>query len=215
MDQEMTNLPPTWNDLPDSGIHGIGAPATTAARRAAEVCRQAAQPYLANHSARSYFWGAHLGALDGMEFDAELLWVAALMHDLGLTADAPADACFERVSADIAADVLRGQGWPSGRISVVTDAIVLHMELQMPAELSATARLLDAGVSLDVSGRRFDEVPPALREAVLAHYPRFDFKRRFEHRLDEVAAERPSCSTGPMLDEFGLRERIRNAPWRE
>lgn len=38
-----------------------------------------------NHCLRTYAWGMILGAHDGLRPDAELLFVAALLHDLALT----------------------------------------------------------------------------------------------------------------------------------
>ena len=197
-------------------IAGIEVPATKAVQAATELCRTTAEPYLVNHSTRSYFWAVHLAGVDGIRVDAELLWIAALTHDLGLTAGASRSDCFERVGADMAADLLHEHGWLEERVAMVTDAIVLHMAPELPADASATARALDAGVSLDVSGRRFEEVPADLRAAVLARYPRHDFKRQFEQAIDAVSqTEGPDCTAAVAMNELGLRDRNRNSPWPE
>jgi HD superfamily phosphodiesterase len=57
---------------------------TAAVRGAREAARMYSSPSLFNHSARSYLWAASLGRTEGLDFDAELLYVAALLHDLGL-----------------------------------------------------------------------------------------------------------------------------------
>lgn len=193
----------------------LPAPTTDAAAHAARVCRLASEPYLANHAARSYYWGVTLAQIDGVAFDEELLWVAALLHDLGLTDAAPRAACFEEVSARMAADLLAKHDWPAERITVVAEAIRLHMQPQLPSDAGATARLLDAGVSLDVSGTRYEDVPNPIRRRVLERFPRLAFKRRFTRRLDAVATERPECTAALFMGAYGLRERIATAPWDE
>src|SRR4051794_6973711 len=59
------------------------SPATTAAR---EVVVRYSSAALVNHCDRSYLWSASLGQLKGIPYDAELLYVAAMLHDLGLVA---------------------------------------------------------------------------------------------------------------------------------
>src|SRR6185295_1096421 len=83
----------------------IALPETPAARAAAELCRGASSPALAGHCERTYLWGALLGARDGIAFDSELLYVACLLHDLGLTgrfAPQGTTACFALAGAEAA-----------------------------------------------------------------------------------------------------------------
>lgn len=200
--------------FPTPEVAGMQAPLTAAAWRAAEICRLRSEPYLAHHAARTYFWGTYLATIDGVEHDAERLWIAAMLHDLGLVHDAPATPCFEDVGADVAAGFLKGQGWEPEAVADVTDAIRLHMAFELPADASATARLLDAALSLDVSGRRYDELPAMVRQAVLERFPRLDFKRRFGDRLRQAALDRPGCTTAALMSG-GLAARIAGAPWDE
>ena len=54
---------------------------TRAARKAAE---DLLTPTLLHHSYRAYRFGRALGELDGLQVDAELLFAAAMLHDIGL-----------------------------------------------------------------------------------------------------------------------------------
>jgi hypothetical protein len=54
---------------------------------------------LAAHCYRTYLFGAALGTRDGLDWDAELLFVAAMLHDLGLTDFIGDDGPFERRGA--------------------------------------------------------------------------------------------------------------------
>ena len=59
-------------------------PATPACRTALEVATEYCSPALLNHSVRAYLWAAGYAATRGIAFDAELLYVSAMLHDLAL-----------------------------------------------------------------------------------------------------------------------------------
>src|SRR5688500_44812 len=62
--------------------------------------------YLLEHSVRSYCWGAEIAAWEGLTFDAQVLWTAALFHDVGLTRIPRNTMCFEAEGAEIAGRIL-------------------------------------------------------------------------------------------------------------
>lgn len=156
--------------LPDSRI----------AREAEELCLAAAPPMLVNHCLRTYAWGMILGERDGLRPDPELLYVAALLHDLALT-DAYRDhapmPCFAARAAILATDWAGERGWPAHRCATLADAISLHLNARVRAEHGPEAQLLQAGAGLDVVGLRHWELQPATVAAVVARYPRHDMKR--------------------------------------
>src|SRR3954451_10055862 len=57
---------------------------TPATRAAREVVGRFSSLAMVNHCLRSYLWSAALGRLTDVDYDAELLYVAAMLHDLGL-----------------------------------------------------------------------------------------------------------------------------------
>ena len=63
------------NGLPDSRI----------AREIMQYVRDTASDMLFHHSARVYWWGALQGKRLGLAFDPELLYAAAMFHDIGIT----------------------------------------------------------------------------------------------------------------------------------
>jgi HD superfamily phosphodiesterase len=79
-------------------VHDVlsDVPDTAACRSALEVATEYCSPALLNHSVRSYLWAAHLGAARTMSVDAELLYVAAVLHDLGLLASSTTTRCHSR-----------------------------------------------------------------------------------------------------------------------
>ena len=60
-------------------------PDTAAARAAVQIATTYHTPSLLNHVQRSWLWAEGFAVLRGFEPDHELLYVSALLHDLGIT----------------------------------------------------------------------------------------------------------------------------------
>jgi hypothetical protein len=65
-------------------ISDVKIPDSKLARQAAELVRQHETEMLFNHSVRVYMFGAIKGLRQKLKFDTELLYIAALFHDIGL-----------------------------------------------------------------------------------------------------------------------------------
>ena len=193
----------------------LGLPDTPTARAADALCREASEPFLANHQLRSYLWAAVLGGARGIEVDQESLFVATALHDLGLTERYWADACFEVTGGATAERFLLDRGWPADRADEVRRAIELHIEQTIPLELGRVAHVLDLGVTADVSGGRVDEIDAPIRDAILAAYPRLDFKRLMTELLRRDADAHPECATALWFGQVDLAGRIAGAAFDE
>src|SRR5215813_3137850 len=108
-------------------LSGIKIPDSKIAREATELVRQHESELLFNHSVRVFLFGAMKGVRQNLKFDSELLYIAALFHDLGL-ADAYHSATrrFEVDGADAARAFLRGHGIAARETDLVWEAIALH-----------------------------------------------------------------------------------------
>jgi HD superfamily phosphodiesterase len=85
--------------------------------------------------------------------DAELLYVGAMFHDLGLTAKyRSTDQRFELDGADIARSFLRARGVSESKARTVWLGIALHTTPGVPDRLEPEIALLTAGVETDVLG---------------------------------------------------------------
>src|SRR3954447_22390217 len=92
-------------------ISGVTIPDSKIARAAAELVRQHENEMLFNHSVRVFMFGAMKGIRANLKFDAELLYVAALFHDLGLVEAYHTETKrFEVDGADAAREFLRSYG---------------------------------------------------------------------------------------------------------
>ncbi|HEV2591866.1 MAG TPA: HD domain-containing protein [Gaiellaceae bacterium] len=190
----------------------LTVPDTVAARSAEEICREAQSETLANHCFRSYAWGALLGNRDGLDWDPELLYVAAMLHDLGLTPAYDRGGCFEQDGADAARELLAELGWEATRAETVAEAIYLHMHETGP-ENTPEAQLLDLGTAVDVRGVRIGDVPASPRSFVLDRFPRIGFKEHFLELLTDQADRKPQCIAHAFVYERHAAEHIRTAPF--
>lgn len=195
-------------------LEQLRVPDSAAARAAEEVSRASASESLVNHGFRSYGFGALLGVADGFRFDAELLYVASLLHDIGLTETYDRGGCFESDGADAARELLAELGWPAERADRVGRAIYLHMH-DVATDEPAEAHLLAFGTSVDVAGWRLHDIDEPLRDAVLDTYPRLGFKRHFLALFEDQAARKPQCVVHAYLHERGGASRILDAPFAE
>jgi HD domain len=153
-------------------------PDTKMTREATGLLQEFSTPLLFNHSHRVFFWANELGRQTGQKFDAELLFVCAAFHDLGLLRKfSSADDRFEVDSANAARQFLEHHGVPHARIQTAWDAIALHTTPGIAAYKPLEVELLYNGVGLDVLGIGYEKFPSRLREEVIAAYPRTDFKQ--------------------------------------
>jgi hypothetical protein len=158
----------------------VRIPDSAAAREAEEVCR-GLPPSVAGHSHRCYLWGAILAAQDGIAFDEEVLYVAALLHDAGMPVAAAEghDCCFTLDSV-LAVRALDAPPEPAARRHAVEEAIALHLNPAVARERGAEAHLMNAAAALDVLGMRLWEIEREAKAAVLERHPRQGFKSEWD-----------------------------------
>src|ERR1700731_3936706 len=155
-----------------------GVPDTQLTREATGLLREFSTPLLFNHSHRVFFWASELGRQTGEKFDAELLFICAAFHDLGLLKkfSSAADR-FEVDSANAVRQFLEHHGVPDTRIQTAWDAISLHTTPGIAQYKQLEVELLYNGVALDVLGIGYETFPEDLRKKVVAQFPRIDFKQ--------------------------------------
>jgi hypothetical protein len=147
-------------------------------REATGLLREFSTPLLFNHSHRVFFWANELGRQSGEKFDAELLFVCAAFHDLGLLKKFSSEADrFEVDSANAVRQFLEHHGVPATRIQTAWDAIALHTTPGIAQYKQLEVELLFNGVGLDVLGIGYETFPGNVRENVVARFPRINFKQ--------------------------------------
>ncbi len=184
-------------------ISGVRIPDSKIAREVTEFIRDTESDLLFHHSIRVYFWGALAGNRMGLRFDPELLYAAAMFHDLGLTARYEDSRLrFEVDGANAARDFLRGHGVSESDIETVWNAVALHTTPGIPEFMRAEIALVQAGAGMDVAGRGYDQFTDVQREAVIAAFPReADFKHGIIDAFYEGLRRRPDSTFGTFNDD--------------
>jgi hypothetical protein len=182
----------------------IVTPDSQLAREVAELIRDTEGELLFNHSTRVYLWGALLGKRNRIAFDAELLYVAAMFHDIGLTsAYRDSKLRFEVDGANAARDFLRGRDIDDADIAKVWTAVALHTTPGIPEHMHGEIALVQAGAGMDVAGRGFDALTEEQRAAVVAAYPRgADFASKMIDAFYDGMKHRPGTTFGTFNDDF-------------
>jgi hypothetical protein len=182
----------------------IVTPDSQLAREVAELIRDTEGELLFNHSTRVYLWGALLGKRNRIAFDAELLYVAAMFHDIGLTsAYRDSKLRFEVDGANAARDFLRGRDIDEADIAKVWTAVALHTTPGIPEHMHGEIALVQAGAGMDVAGRGFDALTEEQRAAVVAAYPRgADFASKMIDAFYDGMKHRPGTTFGTFNDDF-------------
>ncbi len=186
-------------------IGGIVAPDSELANKAAALAERAHTGSFLNHVHRTWWFAEFLGRKRDLKYDREAVYLASLLHDLGLTDAYAADSRFEVDGADAAGRFLHDHGYPSDKAALVWDAIALHASGGIADRREPEVALIHFGAHVDVVGLRLDEIPPQLIDDTLALYPRLGFKKAFTEALAEVARKKPHTAIGTGLADVGRR----------
>src|ERR1044071_5997273 len=131
-------------------------PDSVLAKEATGILREHSTDLLFNHSVRVYLFAAEQGHQRKLRFDAELLYVAAAFHDLGLLKKfSSQNERFEVDGANAARQFLASHNVPEEQVETVWQAIALHTTPGITHHMQPEVALLHSGVALDVLGQGF------------------------------------------------------------
>ncbi len=177
-------------------------------RDALECCREASSEALLAHCRRTWLFATLFAVRDGEAYDAELLYVACLLHDLGLTppywARDDRAHCFAVEGAFAAESFCCERGESQPRADRVAEAIACHLNVRVPPECGAETRLLHAGVGLDAIGRGSELLDPAAVSAVVDRHPREGMATELSELTRAQARIRPESRIG-LLTRLGFQ----------
>lgn len=183
-------------------------PHSPTAQAAADLAAEAAPAYLLNHSYRTYLFGRCIIAKP--EIDEEAAFVAAMIHDLGLTDTYQGENEFARTGADLACRFLEARGWDLDRIHLVEEAVLRHTNLV--AEEVPVHRLVQAGAAVDVAGLGYEQVEPETLAGILKTYPRLDFASSMRSRFLDEARRHPEGAFAQLEQVVTLSGRFGTNP---
>jgi hypothetical protein len=218
----------TTRDVTQAGlISGVMVPDSNLAREATELVRDTEPSLLFNHSTRVYYFGSLAGKRRGLRFDPELLYIAAMFHDMGLTPrySSKSDR-FEVDSANAARRFLRQHNISQPEIDTVWTAIALHTTPGIPQYMHPVIALLTNGVEMDVLGIAYSDFSDADRQAIVAAYPRTEhFKEDIIRAFYDGIKHKPGTTFGnvkadvladkdPRFERINFCSVIRGSRWK-
>jgi hypothetical protein len=175
-------------------VAGISIPDTPLCVATAEYVERFASPVLLNHVVRTYVYAEWIGRDRGLSYDSETLYVATLLHDLGLTSLASVKARFELEGADLAREFLASRGMDERRLELVWDAIALHTTAEIPLRKSPEVALCHLGIAADIRG-----LPPPLAarlpaQALIDLYPWLEMDDALLEALTALYRKNPAAA---------------------
>jgi hypothetical protein len=175
-----------------------------------EICKKATQlvtevspTSLCNHCIRTFLFGDLLGIRDGLKCDRELLYLGAIMHDLGLTERFDAEQRFEVNGADAARAFVLEHGLSDEKAEIVWDAIALHTSIGIAVRKQPEIALVHLGATADLLGMRISDITPETVEQILDAYPRIGFNQQITQLMVSQVKRKPQTATFTWLAEVG------------
>jgi hypothetical protein len=186
----------------DRVVAGVPIVDSALAQSATELAKNVYPPFLFNHVMRTYVFGVLVGRAHGHRFDEEALYLACVLHDLGLTSPYEGDLPFEIQGAEAARRFLIGRGMPQERADVIWDGIALHVSA-VGSFKRPEISLVGAGAGADVLGPDPAQVPPDKVAAALVAFPRLGFKTGFLKTCAGIVSRHPTGATRSFMRDVG------------
>jgi len=207
-------------------LAGVTVPDTPIVDRALEYARQRCEPYLFNHVVRSWLFATRLGQLQDIPYDAEVIAIGTLLHDITLNERFAGPRRFEVEAADLAIRFARESGFEERRARLIWDSVALNSTPSIGLYKEAEVALCTAGICLDVVGWQYNRIPREEVESIVAEFPRLGMKRRMTRCFCHIAEVKPELTYDNFVRDFGERfvsgykapsaaDSVANAPFQE
>ncbi|MEL4318394.1 HD domain-containing protein [Leifsonia sp. YIM 134122] len=191
-------------------------PETQAARAAQAIAASYHSPAMVNHVTRSWLWAEAFATIEGRtEIDHELLFVSAMLHDIGLVpAFDNVNLSYEEAGGHVAVALTAGAGWSEGRRRRALEVIVRHNWPSVDPAMDVEGHLLESATALDIAGARADALPTVYVSAVLDAYPRLDLAVEFGEDVSAQAARKPHTSAHRLVTQ-GVLGKLAGHPFEQ
>jgi hypothetical protein len=188
-----------------SSVAGIGVPTTPLAQEAAALALTAEPREIFNHSLRVFYFAELLGNALKIDHDTEAVYVAALLHDMGLCPKfMSASQRFEVDGANLARMVMERHGVTGRRADLVWDAISLHDQSGIAQWKQPEVMLVSAGVGADF-GAHLGSLARGDVLAVLQAAPRDGFVPALLSAVAEFAKRKPQATGNSWVTDVAYR----------
>lgn len=191
--------------VPTRLLAGVRVPDTEPVAQAVEYAREYIEPFLFNHVMRSWLFAVSLAQIEPTPHDAEVLAVATILHDLGLSHTFNGPLRFEVEGANAARDFAIDLGIDDRRAQLIWDGVALNSTPSLALHKEAEVALCSSGTILDWSGQGADKLTADQMGAILEAFPRLEMKQRFTHAVCGIVKSRPNSTYDNFARDFGER----------
>lgn len=196
---------PAASLLPVRTIAGVTVADTLLVARALEIAREHLDPYLFNHVMRSWLFASLIAEQQGDPYDAEVLAVSALLHDIGLSETFAGPLRFEVEGANFARELASRFEVDTRRAQLIWDSIALNSTPSICLHKETEAALCSLGVGLDWGGWGYEQLPAQQVARIVEEFPRLAMKQRFTQAVCKLCAQRPETTHDNFARDFGTR----------
>jgi hypothetical protein len=161
-----------------STVAGVRLVDSKIARDATQLGREAYPPYLFNHAIRTFLFGSLIGKRLRQRFDEEVLYLACILHDLGLTDRFEGELPFEIQGAEAAKTFLEQRTYAKDKLGIVWDGIAMHASV-IGHYKQAEIRLVGEGAGTDIVGPDYSQISKTDVDEILGAFPRLELKNSF------------------------------------
>lgn len=214
------------NLLRKSRMAGVEVLTTPAVDRAIDYARNECEPYLFNHSMRSWLFAVRLGQIREVAFDPSVVAFGTLLHDITLNDKFKGPRRFEVEAADLASAFAHLCGFSKRRMQLVWDCVALNSTPSIGLYKEPEVALCTAGICLDVVGLQYEMIPPKEIAAIVCEFPRLEMKSKMASCFCGIARSHPETTYDNFVRDFGERcvpgykppssvDLLRNAPFDE
>src|SRR6267142_2801092 len=186
-------------------IAGVSVPDNPLITAVIEYAQRLSEPYLFNHTMRSWLFAETIGRINGIDYDHEVVAIGTILHDIGLTASVSGPNRFEVNGADAAVSFIKGQGFSDRRAQLVWDLVALNSTPSLALHKEPEVAVGTLGIGLDYGGFGIQALPAGELERILSAYPRVKMKQRFADTCCRLVTEKPETSYDNFLRDFGER----------
>ncbi|MGH1338417.1 MAG: HD domain-containing protein [Aureispira sp.] len=194
-------------------LDSIQIPDSKPANLSNELAKETYNLPLYNHCVRTYFFASMFAQYEGSKIDIELLYISALLHDLGISKEHEEKACsccFAVVGAELAYNFVSGIGVEEERSRQIYNAISIHLNPIVSNRQEPEAILLSRGAFLDVSGSGRYCIPKREQMKLNKQYSRVNFQETLVETVTAIPHLRNSRAD--FLRQFGFANLVRNNP---
>jgi hypothetical protein len=191
--------------LATRSLAGVWVPDTPVISLAVEYAREHSEPYLFNHVMRSWLFAEALAQKERVERDAEVLALATLLHDLGLSPEFDGPLRFEVETANAARSFAQRAGLDARRAQLIWDGAALNSTPPIALYKETEVRLCTLGIGLDWGGWGYESLTRDQVDAIVDAFPRLQMKQQFSRAVCRICETRPATTYDNFARDFGER----------